>query len=156
VHVRAHGCQTWIVSGGGGVCPWPWSEAVYGIPTQQLVGSRLATRPEPRDGEPAPVKTADLGAIDDEDGKPIHGHRQIGRRPIAAFGNSDGDLRTLQRTAAGAGPRACLLVHHADAMREWNRGRARLDGSGRQQPCGRSRRPADQKIQTSATLTSAS
>jgi hypothetical protein len=102
----------------------PWTEAVYGIPPQQVIGSSLATKLELCDGVPVLIKTAELGAIDDKDGKPIHIHRHIGRRPTAAFGNSDGDLRMLQWTAAGSGPRFCLLVHHTDAVREWAYDRA--------------------------------
>ena len=123
-HLRAHGYQTWIVSGGGIDFMRPWTEAVYGIPPQQVIGSSLATKLEERAGVPVLVKTAELGAIDDKDGKPIHIHRHIGRRPTAAFGNSDGDLRMLQWTAAGSGPRFCLLVHHTDAVREWAYDRA--------------------------------
>ncbi|MFO0448732.1 MAG: HAD family hydrolase, partial [Pseudomonadota bacterium] len=123
-HLRAHGYQTWIVSGGGIDFMRPWTEAVYGIPPQQVIGSSLATKLEERAGVPVLVKTAELGAIDDKDGKPIHIHRHIGRRPIAAFGNSDGDLRMLQWTAAGPGPRLCALVHHTDAEREWAYDRA--------------------------------
>lgn len=123
-HLRENGFQTWIVSGGGIDFMRPWTEAVYGIPPQQVVGSSLTTRLEERDGVPVLVKAAEVGAIDDKEGKPIHIHRHIGRRPIAAFGNSDGDLRMLQWTAAGGGPRFCLLVHHTDAVREWAYDRA--------------------------------
>jgi hypothetical protein len=97
----------------------PWAERVYGIPPEQVVGSSIKTKFEMRDGKPVLVRLAELNFIDDKAGKPIGINSHIGRRPIAAFGNSDGDLQMLQWTAAGSGPRFCLYVHHTDAAREW-------------------------------------
>jgi phosphoglycolate phosphatase-like HAD superfamily hydrolase len=118
-HLRANGFKTFIVSGGGIDFMRPWTEAVYGIPPEQVVGSSAKTKFELRDGKPVIVRLPELNFIDDNVGKPIGIHQHIGRRPIAAFGNSDGDLQMLQWTAAGSGPRFCLYVHHTDAEREW-------------------------------------
>ncbi len=118
-HLRANGFKTFIVSGGGIEFMRPWTEAVYGIPPEQVVGSSAKTKFELRDGKPVIVRLPELNFIDDNVGKPIGIHQHIGRRPIAAFGNSDGDLQMLQWTAAGPGPRFCLYVHHTDAEREW-------------------------------------
>jgi hypothetical protein len=118
-YLRANGFETWIVSGGGIEFMRPWVEEVYGIPPQQVVGSSIKTRFELRDGEPVLVRLPEIDFIDDEEGKPVGIHRHIGRRPIAAFGNSDGDLAMLQWTAAGPGPRLAVYVHHTDAEREW-------------------------------------
>jgi phosphoglycolate phosphatase-like HAD superfamily hydrolase len=119
VHLRANGFKTFIVSGGGIEFMRPWTERVYGIPPEQVVGSSAKTKFELRDGKPVIVRLPELNFIDDHVGKPIGIHQHIGRRPIAAFGNSDGDLQMLQWTAAGSGPRFCLYVHHTDAEREW-------------------------------------
>lgn len=113
------GFQTWIVSGGGVEFLRAWAEDVYGIPPERVVGSRLATRLEVRDGEPVLVRQPELEFINDKEGKPVGIRQQIGRRPILAFGNSDGDLAMLQWTAAGKGARLMGLVHHTDAEREW-------------------------------------
>ena len=118
-YLRANGFKTFIVSGGGIEFMRPWSERVYGIPPEQVVGSSGGLKYEVRDGKPAIVKLPDLVLMDDKEGKPIGIQRHIGRRPIAAFGNSDGDLQMLQWTAAGSGTRFCLYVHHTDAAREW-------------------------------------
>ena len=118
-YLRANGFKTFIVSGGGIEFMRPWTERVYGIPPEQVVGSSGGLRYEMRDGQPVIVKLAELVLIDDKEGKPVGIQRHIGRRPIAAFGNSDGDLQMLQWTAAGSGPRFCLYVHHTDAEREW-------------------------------------
>jgi hypothetical protein len=118
-HLQANGFKTFIVSGGGIEFMRPWTEAVYGIPPEQVVGSSAKTKFELRDGKPVIVRLPELNFIDDNVGKPIGIHQHIGRRPIAAFGNSDGDLQMLQWTAAGSGPRFCLYVHHTDAEREW-------------------------------------
>jgi phosphoglycolate phosphatase-like HAD superfamily hydrolase len=122
-HLRANGFKTFIVSGGGIEFMRPWTEAVYGIPPEQVVGSSAKTKFELRDGKPVIVRLPELNFIDDNVGKPVGIHQHIGRRPIAAFGNSDGDLQMLQWTAAGPGPRFCLYVHHTDAEREWAYGR---------------------------------
>lgn len=107
-----------IVSGGGIDFMRPWTHRVYGIPPEQVVGSSGKLKFELRAGEPVLVKLADIDHVDDGPGKPVGIARFIGRRPIAAFGNSDGDLQMLQYTAGGAGPRLLLIVHHTDAERE--------------------------------------
>jgi phosphoglycolate phosphatase-like HAD superfamily hydrolase len=118
-YLRANGFKTFIVSGGGIEFMRPWAEAVYGIPPEQIVGSSIKTKFELREGKPVLVRLPELNFIDDKDGKPIGINSHIGRRPIAAFGNSDGDLQMLQWTTAGDGPRFALYVHHTDAGREW-------------------------------------
>ena len=118
-YLRAHGFKTFIVSGGGGDFIRVFSEDVYGIPPEQVVGTRIETKYEVRDGKPVIVRLPEVAFVNDKAGKPIGIHEQIGRRPLAAFGNSDGDLQMLQYTHGGKGPRFCLLVHHTDAKREW-------------------------------------
>jgi phosphoglycolate phosphatase-like HAD superfamily hydrolase len=118
-YLRMNGFKTYIVSGGGIEFMRPWAEKVYGIPPEQVVGSSIKAKFEMREGKPVLRRLAELDFIDDKDGKPVGIHRFIGRRPIAAFGNSDGDLQMLQWTAAGDGSRFCLYVHHTDAEREW-------------------------------------
>ena len=118
-YLRANGFKTFIVSGGGIEFMRPWTEEVYGIPPEQVVGSSIRTKFEMRDGGPVIVRLPEVDFIDDKAGKPVGIHKFIGRRPLAAFGNSDGDLQMLQWTAAGDGPRFCLLVRHTDAQREW-------------------------------------
>jgi hypothetical protein len=118
-YLRANGFKTFIVSGGGVEFMRPWTEEVYGIPPEQVIGSSIKTKFEMRDGQPALVRLPQINFIDDKDGKPVGINQHIGRRPIAAFGNSDGDLQMMQWTAAGAGPRLMLYVHHTDAAREW-------------------------------------
>jgi phosphoserine phosphatase len=118
-YLQANEFKTYIVSGGGVEFMRPWVERVYGIPPEQVVGSRVKTKFEMLDGKPVLVRLQELDFIDDKEGKPIGIHSHIGRRPIAAFGNSDGDLQMLQWTTAGQGPRFALYVHHTDAEREW-------------------------------------
>ncbi len=118
-YLRANDFKTFIVSGGGIEFMRPWTEAVYGIPPQQVVGSSIQTKFEMRDEGPALIRLPEINFIDDKEGKPVGINTHIGRRPIAAFGNSDGDLQMLQWTTAGAGARFALLVHHTDAKREW-------------------------------------
>jgi len=118
-YLRANGFKTFIVSGGGIEFMRPWAEAVYGIPPEQIVGSSIRTKFELREGKPVLVRLPELNFIDDKDGKPVGINSYIGRRPIAAFGNSDGDLQMLQWTTAGPGLRFALYVHHTDAGREW-------------------------------------
>ena len=118
-YLRANGFKTFIVSGGGIEFMRPWVERVYGVPPEQVVGSSIKTKFDMRDGKPVLVRLPELNFIDDKDGKPIGINTHIGRRPIAAFGNSDGDLQMLQWTTAGQGPRFALYVHHTDAEREW-------------------------------------
>jgi hypothetical protein len=123
-YLRANGFKTFIVSGGGIEFMRPWSEKVYGIPPEQVVGSSGKLRFEMREGKPVLVKLPVVDFIDNEEGKPVGIQSHIGRQPIAAFGNSDGDRQMLQWTAAGPGPRFCLIVHHTDAEREWAYDRA--------------------------------
>jgi len=118
-YLRANGFKTFIVSGGGIDFMRPWAEKAYGIPPEQVIGSSIKTKYEVRDGQPVIVRLPELDFIDDKDGKPIGIQQHIGRRPIAAFGNSDGDFQMLEWTTAGKGPRFGLLVHHDDATREW-------------------------------------
>jgi phosphoserine phosphatase len=119
-YLRANGFRTFIVSGGGIEFMRPWAERAYGIPPEQVVGSSGVTKFEPgTDGRPVLRKEAKIEFVDDGPGKPVGINRFIGRRPIFAFGNSDGDLQMLQWTAAGAGPRFAALVHHTDEAREW-------------------------------------
>ncbi len=122
-YLRANGFKTFIVSGGGIEFMRPWAESVYGIPPEQIVGSSIKTRFEMREDGPVLLREAKLDFIDDKEGKPVGINSHIGRRPIAAFGNSDGDLQMLQWTTAGEGRRFALLVHHTDAEREWAYGR---------------------------------
>jgi phosphoserine phosphatase len=118
-YLRANGFKTFIVSGGGIEFMRPWAERVYGIPPEQVVGTSGGLKFEMRDGVPVILKTPELVLNDDKEGKPVGIQRHIGRRPIAAFGNSDGDLQMLQYTAGGSGPRFCLYIHHTDAEREY-------------------------------------
>jgi phosphoglycolate phosphatase-like HAD superfamily hydrolase len=119
-YLRANGFKTFIVSGGGIEFMRPWVEQTYGIPPEQVVGSSGATKFEMgADGRPFLMKEAKIEFIDDGPGKPVGINRFIGRRPIFAFGNSDGDQQMLEWTAAGDGPRFMALVHHTDADREW-------------------------------------
>jgi len=118
-YLRANGFKTFIVSGGGIEFMRPWVERVYGVPPEQVIGSSIKTQFEWRDGKPVLVRLPEVNFIDDKTGKPVGINEYIGRRPIAAFGNSDGDLEMLQWTTAGRGARLALLVHHTDAEREW-------------------------------------
>ncbi len=122
-YLRANGFKTYIVSGGGIDFMRPWSEAVYGIPPEQVIGSSVKTKFEMRDGTPEIVRLPELNFNNDKAGKPVAINQYIGRRPVLAFGNSDGDLQMLQWTTAGSGARLGLLVHHTDAKREWAYGR---------------------------------
>jgi len=118
-YLRANGFKTFIVSGGGIEFMRPWTEKIYGIPPEQVIGSSIKTQFEIRDGKPVLLRLPEMNFIDDKAGKPVGINMHIGRRPIAAFGNSDGDLQMLQWTAGGEGARFCLYVHHNDAEREW-------------------------------------
>jgi phosphoserine phosphatase len=117
--LRANGFKTFIVSGGGIEFMRPWTEKIYGIPPEQVIGSSIKTKFEMRDGLPVLVRLPELDFFDDKEGKPVAINQYIGRQPIAAFGNSDGDLQMLQWTCAGKRPSFCLYVHHTDAEREW-------------------------------------
>jgi hypothetical protein len=118
-YLRANGFKTFIVSGGGVEFMRPWTERVYGVPPEQVVGSSGKLRFEQRDSVPVLLKLPQIDLIDDKDGKPVGIQSRIGRRPIAAFGNSDGDLQMLEWTASGRGARFALFVHHDDAAREF-------------------------------------
>jgi hypothetical protein len=118
-YLRANGFKTFIVSGGGIEFMRPWTEKVYGVPPEQVVGSSIKTKFELRDGKPVIVRLPEVNFIDDKAGKPVGIQQHIGRRPIMAFGNSDGDFQMLEWTTSGEGPRFGLIVHHDDAQREW-------------------------------------
>ena len=118
-YLRANGFNNFIVSGGGIEFMRPWTDKVYGIPPEKVVGSSVKTKFEIRDGKPVLVRLPELNFIDDGPGKPVGINEHIGRRPIAAFGNSDGDMQMLQYSTGTAGARFGLLVHHTDADREW-------------------------------------
>jgi phosphoserine phosphatase len=118
-YLRANGYKTYIVSGGGIEFMRVFAEQVYGVPPEQVIGSRVVTTYKLIDGEPAIVREAKLDFIDDKAGKPIAINQHIGRRPVIAFGNSDGDFQMLEWTTAGTGPRLGVYVHHDDAEREW-------------------------------------
>jgi phosphoserine phosphatase len=118
-YLRANEFKTFIVSGGGVDFMRAFAEKTYGIPPEQVIGSTGKLQFEIRDGTPVLVKLPGAEFVDDKEGKPMAIQRYIGRRPIASFGNSDGDLQMLQWTGAGSGARLCLFVHHTDAEREW-------------------------------------
>jgi phosphoserine phosphatase len=118
-YLRANGFKNFIVSGGGIEFMRAWAENVYGIPPEQVIGSSVKTQFELRDGVPVLVRLGELNFNDDKAGKPVAINQHIGRRPVMAFGNSDGDLQMLQYTGAGSGARFCLYVHHDDAVREY-------------------------------------
>ena len=118
-YLRGNGFKTFIVSGGGIEFMRAFTERVYGVPPEQVIGSTGKLKFELRNGLPTLFKLPAVDFVDDREGKPIAIHRHIGRRPIAAFGNSDGDLQMLQWTCAGSGARFCAFIHHTDAKREW-------------------------------------
>jgi phosphoglycolate phosphatase-like HAD superfamily hydrolase len=118
-YLRANGYKPFIVSGGGIEFMRVWTERVYGIPPEQVIGSTGQLKFELVDGVPLIKKVPKVEFVNDNDGKPVGIQRHIGRRPTMAFGNSDGDLQMLQWTTAGSGLRFGLIVHHTDADREW-------------------------------------
>lgn len=118
-YLRANGFKTFIVSGGGIEFMRAFAEIAYGVPPEQVIGSSGKLQFELRTGEPVLIKLGEIAVIDDKSEKPAVIQNHIGRRPIASFGNSDGDLAMLQWTAAGKGPRFAMLVHHTDEIREW-------------------------------------
>jgi phosphoglycolate phosphatase-like HAD superfamily hydrolase len=118
-YLRANGFKTFIVSGGGIDFMRPWAGKVYGIPPDQVVGSSGKLKWDTRDGKPVLVKLPEINFIDDKTGKPVGIQQHIGMRPIAAFGNSDGDQQMLEWATAGSSARFALIVHHDDAKREW-------------------------------------
>jgi phosphoglycolate phosphatase-like HAD superfamily hydrolase len=118
-YLRDNGFKTFVVSGGGIEFMRPWTEKVYGVPPEQVVGSSIKTQFEMKDGAPNLFRLPEVNFIDDKTGKPIGINEHIGRKPIAAFGNSDGDLEMLQWTTLADGARFGLIVHHTDAEREY-------------------------------------
>ena len=118
-YLRANGFKTFIVSGGGIDFMRPWTERVYGIPPEQVIGTQIAMTYEVKNGTPVLMREPEVAFIDDKAGKPAGIHRHIGRRPILAFGNSDGDYQMLEWTTAGAGKRLGLILHHDDGEREY-------------------------------------
>jgi hypothetical protein len=118
-YLRANGFKNYIVSGGGVEFMRPWAERVYGVPPEQVIGSSIKTKFEMRDGRPELFRLPEINFVDDKSGKPVGINEYIGRRPIAAFGNSDGDLEMLQWTTMAGGRRFGLIVHHTDAEREY-------------------------------------
>jgi hypothetical protein len=118
-YLRANGFKTFIVSGGGAEFMRVFSEDVYGITPEQVVGILIKTKFEFEGGKPVLVRLPEIGFIDDKEGKPVGIHQMIGRRPIACFGNSDGDVAMLQWTTSRMGPSFGLIVHHTDAEREY-------------------------------------
>lgn len=113
-YLEANGFKVSIVSGGGIEFMRPWTEQTYGIPAENVVGSSIKTKYEIKDGRPVIMRLAEIDFIDDGPGKPVGIHKFIGKRPIAAFGNSDGDFQMLEWTTSGAGRRFGLIVHHDD------------------------------------------
>ena len=118
-YLRANGFKTFIVSGGGIEFMRPWTERVYGVPAEQVVGSSIKAKFQMSDGRPEIFRLPEMNFVDDGPGKPVGINEYIGRRPIAAFGNSDGDLEMLQWTTMAGGVRLGLIVHHTDAEREY-------------------------------------
>ena len=118
-YLRANGFKTFIVSGGGVEFMRPWTERVYGVPPEQVVGTSIKTKFQMRDGRPELFRLPEVNFIDDGPGKPVGINEFIGRRPILAFGNSDGDLEMLQWATMSGGARLGLLIHHTDAVREY-------------------------------------
>jgi hypothetical protein len=118
-YLRANGYKTFIVSGGGVEFMRPWVERVYGIPPEQVVGSRVKVKYEVRGNTPVLARLPEIDFNDDKAGKPVGIHQVIGRRPTIAFGNSDGDFEMLEWTTSARGPRLGVIIHHTDAEREW-------------------------------------
>ena len=145
-YLRAHGFKTFIVSGGGIEFLRPWAERVYGVPPEQVVGSSIKTTYAIHDGTPVLMRVPEMNFVDDKGGKPIGINQHIGRRPIMAFGNSDGDFEMLEWTTAAPGPRLGLLVRHTDARREW--------AYDRDSPIGRLSRGIDEAPRRGWTIVS--
>lgn len=118
-HLRANGFRTYIFSGGGVEFMRAWAEPVYGIPPDQVFGSSVKTRYELRGDDPVLMRLPEVDFIDDKAGKPVAIGKYIGKRPIAAFGNSDGDYEMLRYATSGPGPRFGMVVHHTDSEREY-------------------------------------
>ena len=117
--LRSNGFKTYIVSGGGAEFMRPWTDKIYGVPPEQVVGSTIVTKFQIQNGKPVLMRLPKIDQIDNEEGKPVAINKFIGRRPIAAFGNSDGDLQMLQWATSSAGIRLGLMVHHDDTEREY-------------------------------------
>ena len=117
-YLEANGFKVFIVSGGGIEFMRPWTEQTYGIPPENVVGSSIKTKYEIKDGKPVISRLAEIDFVDDGPGKPVGIHKFIGKRPLAAFGNSDGDFQMLEWTTSGPGRRFGLIVHHDDGDRE--------------------------------------
>lgn len=145
-YLRANGFKTYIASGGSVEFVRAFAERVYGVPPEQVIGSTIVTKFAVVDGKPVLKREAKINFIDDKEGKPVGINQFIGRRPIAAFGNSDGDFQMLQWTTGGEGPRFGLIVHHDDAGRE-----AAYD---RKSPVGRLDRGLDEALQRGWTVVS--
>ncbi len=128
-YLNANGFKTFIVSGGGIDFMRPWAEQVYGIPPERVIGSSIKTKYELRSGQPVLVRVAEMNFVNDKAGKPVAIHHHIGRRPVMAFGNSDGDLEMLQWTSDQECPSLAVIIHHTDAEREF--------AYDRQSPVGR-------------------
>ena len=124
-YLRANGFKTFIVSGGGIEFMRAWAERVYGVPPEQVIGSSAKTKFEMRNGQPVLMRLPELNFVDDKSGKPVGINQHIGRRPIMAFGNSDGDREMLEYTQGGSGARFMLLVLHDDSEREYAYGPAK-------------------------------
>jgi len=145
-YLRSNGFKTFIVSGGGIEFMRAWVQEVYGVPPEQVIGSSIKTRYEVRSGVPTLVRLPQVNFIDDKEGKPVGILQHIGRRPIAAFGNSDGDFQMLEWVTAGTGPRLGLIVHHDDAQREY--------AYDRKSPIGRLMRGLDEGPKRGWTIVS--
>ncbi|HET6348536.1 MAG TPA: HAD family hydrolase [Candidatus Krumholzibacteria bacterium] len=145
-YLRANGFKTFIVSGGGVEFMRVFAEDAYGIPPEQVIGSQGKLKYEMRNGVPVLVKLPAVQFIDDGEGKAVGIQTFIGRRPIAAFGNSDGDRQMLEWTAAGEGPRLMVLIHHDDADREW--------AYDRESPVGRLDKAWDEAVANGWTVVS--
>lgn len=119
-YLRSNGYKTYIVSGGGIDFMRPWTESVYGIPPEQVIGSSLKLKYEMRDDGPVVYRLPEVNFINDKAAKPVGIEQHIGRRPVFTAGNSDGDYEMLQWTSTATGyPRFGMLVHHTDDVREW-------------------------------------
>jgi len=127
-YLRANDFKTFIVSGGGIEFIRTFSERVYGVPPEQVVGSSIITQYEVRDGKPTLARLSQLNFLDDREGKPVAINQHIGRRPIAAFGNSDGDFQMFEWVNGGSGAGFCMLLHHDDAEREFAYGKESAAG----------------------------
>lgn len=145
-YLRANGFKTFLVSGGGIEFMRPWAERVYGIPPEQVVGSSIKTKYERRDGKPVLVRLPEVNFVDDKAGKPVGISQHIGRKPILAFGNSDGDFEMLEYVTSGTGPSLGLIVHHDDGEREF--------AYDRESPIGKLARGLDESMQRGWTIVS--